>query len=398
MVTLREKQIAALKQMLSLNQAQAKAKAAEPVWKILIYDRFGQDIISPLISVRELRELGVTLHVQLHSDRDGIPDVPAVYFVLPTEENLGRIGQDFQNNLYDFYHLNFISPISRERLEDLAAFALQANAVSQIQKVYDQYLNFISLEDDMFILRQQSQDAVSYYTINRGDIKDSEMENVIDTLVDSLFSVFATLGTVPVIRSPRGNAAEMLAEKLDKKLRENLRDTRNSLFLMDATQTGNFSFQRPLLIILDRNVDMATPLHHTWTYQALAHDVLDLSLNRVIVEESAGSTPSGGARAKTKACQLDPTDKFWMAHKGSPFPTVAEAIQEELEQYRSSEEEVKRLKKSMGIETESEAAFSMVSDNTAKLTSAVNSLPQLLEKKTTYRYAYDNSYWDPKCD
>lgn len=60
---------------------------------------------------------------------------------------------------------------------------------------------------------------------------------------------------------------------------------------------------------------------------------------------------------------------------------MAEAIQEELEQYRSSEEEVKRLKKSMGIETESEAAFSMVSDNTAKLTSAVNSLPQLLEKK-----------------
>lgn len=77
-----------------------------------------------------------------------------------------------------------------------------------------------------------------------------------------------------------------------------------------------FSFQRPLLIILDRNVDMATPLHHTWTYQALAHDVLDLNLNRVIVEESMSSTSAGGARAKTKACQLDANDKFWMLHKG----------------------------------------------------------------------------------
>lgn len=72
---------------------------------------------------------------QLHSDRDPIPDVPAVYFCLPTEENLGRIGQDFQSNLYDVYYLNFISPISRQRLEDLAAAALQANCVSQIQKV-----------------------------------------------------------------------------------------------------------------------------------------------------------------------------------------------------------------------------------------------------------------------
>jgi hypothetical protein len=53
----------ALKQMLNLNQPQTKTLAGEPVWKILIYDRCGQDIISPLISIRELRELGVTLHL-----------------------------------------------------------------------------------------------------------------------------------------------------------------------------------------------------------------------------------------------------------------------------------------------------------------------------------------------
>lgn len=54
----------AIKQMLNLNQTQSKNQiATEPVWKILIYDRIGQDIISPLISIKELRELGVTLHV-----------------------------------------------------------------------------------------------------------------------------------------------------------------------------------------------------------------------------------------------------------------------------------------------------------------------------------------------
>ena len=39
-----------------------------------------------------------------------------------------------------------------------------------------------------------------------------------------------------------------------------------------------FSFNRPLLIILDRHIDLATPLHHTWTYQALAHDLLVYSI------------------------------------------------------------------------------------------------------------------------
>lgn len=100
---------------------------------------------------------------QLHSDRDSIPDVPAIYFCAPTEENLGRIAQDFQNGLYDVYHLNFISPISRQKLEDLAAAALQSSCVANIHKVYDQYLNFITLEDDMFILKHQNSDAMSYY-------------------------------------------------------------------------------------------------------------------------------------------------------------------------------------------------------------------------------------------
>ncbi|CAB3369233.1 Hypothetical predicted protein [Cloeon dipterum] len=380
MAGIREKQIATLRQMLNLNQPISKSTVNEPTWKILIYDRFGQDIISPLISVQELRDLGVTLHVQLHSDRDPIPDVPAVYFCMPSEENLGRIGQDLQNGLYDTYHLNFISPISRQRLEDLAAAALHANCVTSVHKVFDQYLNFISLEDDMFILKHQNSDAISYYSINKGEMKDTDMDAIMDNIVDSLFCVFATLGAVPIIRSPRGNAAEMVAEKLDKKLRENLRDTRNSLFIMEAGQASHYSFQRPLLIVLDRNVDMATPLHHTWTYQALAHDVLDLSLNRVVVEENAGRSPSGGTKVKTRACNLDATDKFWIGHKGSPFPTVVEAIQVELEEYKSSEEEVKKLKASMGIDNDSDAAI-MMSDNTAKLTSAVNTLPQLLEKK-----------------
>lgn len=317
----------------------------------------------------------------MHSDRDSIPDVPAIYFCAPTEENLGRIAQDFQNGLYDVYHLNFIAPISRQKLEDLASAALQANCVANIHKLYDQYLNFITLEDDLFILKHQNSDSMSYYAINRANTNDVEMENMMDSIVESLFSVCVTLGNVPIIRCPKNSASEMVARKLEKKLRENLYDARNNLFHMDATQAGNFSFQRPILVILDRNIDMATPLHHTWTYQALLSDVCELSLNRVIIEEDSDKMAQGGARRKTKPYDLDNRDKFWSSHKGSPFPNVAESIQEELESYKSSEDEIKKLKSTMGIDGDTEVAYSMVNDTTARLTNAVNSLPQLMEKK-----------------
>uniref|UniRef100_A0A3Q2X7B4 Sec1 family domain-containing protein 1 n=2 Tax=Hippocampus comes TaxID=109280 RepID=A0A3Q2X7B4_HIPCM len=383
--SVRDKQTVALRRMLNFNTPPVKNATSEPVWKVLIYDRFGQDIISPLLSVKELRDMGITLHLLLHSDRDPIPDVPAIYFVMPSEENIDRMCQDLRNQLYESYYLNFISAISRSKLEDIASAALAANAVSHITKVYDQYLNFITLEDDLFILCHQNKELISYHAINRGDMQDTDMEAIMDTIVDSLFCFFVTLGAVPIIRCPRGNAAEMVAAKLDKKLRENLRDARNSLFTGDNMASGQFSFQRPLFVLADRNMDMATPLHHTWTYQALIHDVMDLHLNRVMLEEGAGAeAPPAGARPKKKSRRtydLTAADKFWQRHKGSPFPEVAESVQEELDAYRAQEDEVKRLKSIMGLEGEDEGAISMLSDNTAKLTSAVSSLPELLEKK-----------------
>lgn len=115
-----------------------------------------------------------------------------------------------------------------------------------------------------------------------------------------------------------------------------------------------FRFQRPLLVLVDRNMDMATPLHHTWTYQALVHDVLDLNLNRITMKEGEGSDAGPDShrhgpayKAKSKTCDLNPKDKFWVQHRGSLFPNVAESIQEELEDYKNSEGEVKRLKESM---------------------------------------------------
>lgn len=55
--------LAALKQVLNLNQPVSNSLAVEPVWKLLILDSYGKDIISPLIKVKQLRELGVTLHL-----------------------------------------------------------------------------------------------------------------------------------------------------------------------------------------------------------------------------------------------------------------------------------------------------------------------------------------------
>lgn len=145
--------------------ASSLGNSQPPQWKILLFDRLGQDVLAPVLNVKALREEGVTLHLLIHTERlllfhcveaprillvslklrqqrfhlvtdldcrDAVPDVPAIYFCQPTEDNLRRIREDLANNLYGSYYFNFISPISRERLEDLATAAIQSNAVAQV--------------------------------------------------------------------------------------------------------------------------------------------------------------------------------------------------------------------------------------------------------------------------
>uniref|UniRef100_A0A1I7VCF1 Vesicle protein sorting-associated n=3 Tax=Loa loa TaxID=7209 RepID=A0A1I7VCF1_LOALO len=276
--------------------------------------------------------------------------------------------------MYDSYYLNMISPLSRPRLEQLASAAVCGGTVQHVQKLMDQFLNFISLEDDLFVLRRYNDNSpFSFYAISDPAVTPQQMEVLIDTVVDGLFSVCATLGVVPIIRCLKDNAAEQVAVRLDQKLRDNFRDARNNLFVQDSVRAGRLIIHRPVLIIADRGMDIATMLRHTWTYQALIHDLLDLDLNRVIIKDKTG---------RRKEYDMNSRDKLWMGHKGSAFPLVAEAIQEEVEAYKNSEDEIKRLKHAMGMDDlESDETVSLLSDATAKLTSTVGSLPELLEKK-----------------
>ena len=97
--------------------------AGEDVYKVLVLDRATQDILAPLLHVNELRRHGVTLHMLLDAERQPIPDVAAVYFVTPSEAAVARICEDVQRGLYDAFHLNFSTHISRPLMEKLAAGA-----------------------------------------------------------------------------------------------------------------------------------------------------------------------------------------------------------------------------------------------------------------------------------
>ena len=127
----------------------------------------------------------------INSQRHAIPDVPVLYLVEPTASNLNLINQDLAKNLYSDAYINFLSSIPRPLMEDFAAQIAEAGTSESIAQMYDQYLNFVVAEPDLFSLAMGNE---TYWALNSGQAKDEEVDAVVDRTVSGLFSVVVTMG------------------------------------------------------------------------------------------------------------------------------------------------------------------------------------------------------------
>ncbi|KAL1892123.1 Vesicle trafficking between the ER and Golgi [Ceratocystis pirilliformis] len=405
-LTLRDRQIDALKKILNLNEdvvprdseaidalsLTQKTDAVlnaegEPIWKVLVFDDLGRDVISSVLRVSDLRTLGVTMHMHLAASRHPIPDVPVVYLVEPTPENLKVITNDLKKGLYSPAYINFMSSLPRPLLEDFAADTAASGTAEDIASLFDQYLNFIVAEPNLFSLGMQKYHT--YWALNSAKTQDDELDAIVDRIVSGLLSVVVTMGVIPVIRCPKGAAAEMIAQKLDRKLRDHILNSKDNLF-SSASRSGTSSTasgstvgptgtqSRPALLILDRNVDLTPMLSHSWTYQSLVHDVLSMKLNRITIETPVDeSTPEKGTTKKTY--DLTANDFFWARNACLPFPQVAEDIDAELTRYKEDTAEITRKTGTSSLEDLQNDVSASASAQHLK--AAITLLPELRERK-----------------
>ncbi|KAF2488452.1 Sec1-like protein [Lophium mytilinum] len=389
--TLRDKQVASIETILNLNQkspvnaehhdstpgflqpnSPILSETGEPIWKVLVFDKMGKDVISSVLRVSDLRAWGVTIHLSINTTRHSIPDVPVIYLVEPTSANLQIITSDLARNLYSPAYINFLSSIPRPLLEDFASQTAASGTSEHLAQIYDQYLNFVVSEPDLFSLSIND----AYSILNSAKTTDEELDVTIERIVSGLFSVVVTHGTIPIIRCPKGGAAEMIAAKLDRKLRDHVLDSKQNLFSggdQKATSTT-----RPVLIIVDRNVDLVAMLGHSWTYQSLVYDVLKMHLNRITMEVPVDeSNPAKGTLKK--AYDLNSNDYFWSRNAGVPFPQVAEDIDMELTKYKEDANDITRKTGASSLEDLQQDS----STSAAHLKAAITLLPELRERKST---------------
>ncbi|KAG9184924.1 hypothetical protein G6011_11754 [Alternaria panax] len=375
-LSLRDRQIAAIKRILNLNapidDVDAPEDSTTPTpstadieWKVLILDTQARNVISAVLRTNDLRAAGVTVHFNLASRRSPIPDTPGIYLIAPTAENLALVTKDLNDGLYTPVYVNFLSSVPRALLEDWGSqIASSPSAAENLAQIYDQYLNFVTLDSDQFSLNIQD----AYRKINSPKTSDQELDELIDRIVSGLFSVVVTMAVVPIIRCPTGGAASDIAAKLDRKLRDHILNSKENLF---STNTAS----RPVLIIVDRNIDLCPMFSHSWIYQSLVYDVLEFSLNKVVVTvPNDKANPESGSKKQTY--DLAASDYFWKRNAAQPFPQVADDVTNEWTKYTADADKITKSTGSNSIDN-------METQFAAHLKGAISMLPELRERKAT---------------
>ena len=237
--------------------------------------------------------------------------------------------------------------------------------------MYDQYLNYITLEDNLFTLEIPK-------VIGRLFTSNESASTVIDNTASGIFSVLMSFGCcAPIICSPSSDESfsftKGICGKLESRIKNHLINTKSPLSLSNPQASPNQP--RPLLLVVDRRIDLAAPLKHSSAYNALIDEILGLNSNQIQIASTG------------KSFDIDKRDWFWRENSTKSFPKVAEAVESALKAYKSEYDRVLQttpgmtedLMKNAATTEDTTGASSALTPEQLKI--AINVLPELTERK-----------------
>lgn len=388
-VSLRDLQVAAVLKMLFLNEAEVgDADLAdtfndrEVYWKVLVLDARSTDVVSSVLRVNDLLKAGVTVHTLIGATRAPLPDVPAVYFVEPSLANIDAIVADIEADKYAAFYVNFTSSLDRSLLEHFAERVSTTGKAERVKQVFDQYLDFVVTEPELFSLELPR----AYAALNAPGADEEAIAQLCDTIARGLYNVIITSGAIPVIRAPRNGPAELVAQRLGQLLRDYVINTKNS---SHAVLPAQDTLERSVLILLDRQIDFACMFCHSWIYQCMVFDIFKLSKNTITIPETKptpkiqeeGESAAPAPAVTEKRYDLDPQDFFWAQNSHLPFPEAAENVEGELTRYKEDAQDITRRTGVQDIADLAAAAGASEAEDTAQIQEVVQRLPELTKRK-----------------
>ncbi|KAK8035202.1 glucose-inhibited division protein A subfamily [Apiospora rasikravindrae] len=280
--------------------------------KILLLDKDTVPIVSTAITQSSLLNHEVYLIDRLdNATREKMRHLKCICFVRPSSDSIQFLIDELREPKYGEYHLYFSNVAKKSALERLA----EADDHEVVKSVQEHFADFLVINPDLFSLNL----TLPQQRIWSGT-PDMWNTDALQRTTEGLSAVLLALKKKPLIRYEKNS---LLAKKLANEVRYHITQE-EQLFDFRKVDTP------PILLILDRREDPATPLLNQWTYQAMVHHLLGISNGRVDLSD----VPEIRPELKEIVLSQD-QDPFFKKNMYLNFGDLGGNIKDYVEQYQS---------------------------------------------------------------
>lgn len=287
-------------------------------------------VMSNVMGMYDLMEQRVTLVESISKKRAPFHDMAVIYVISATQQNIAQIIQDYspsqeikktqqqqQRPLYGpavfIYTLNKLPPDLLDPIKSCRPLLKSIRALREIN------VDFVAKENRAFHFDMPMCLRELFFSSR------STSSTVLATIVDKLVTVCATLNEYPHIRYPANSTiCQSLAEAFHRQMNEFVAAAPSWWYY---GMQGHMERDRSTLLLLDRSIDVLSPLMHEFTYQAMVNDLLPIDDDKI----------SYKAESVTKDVLLNDNDELWVEFRSRHIADVIQTLSSRIREIMNSD-------------------------------------------------------------
>ncbi|XP_075213228.1 vacuolar protein sorting 45 isoform X1 [Lycorma delicatula] len=342
------------------------AEESGPGMKVLLMDKQTTSIVSMVYSQSEILQKEVYLFERLDSGGklEPMKHLKCIAYLRPTKENVALLSNELRNPKYGVYYIYFSNIIAKADIKTLA----ECDELEVVREVQEFYGDYLAVSPHLFSLNIPSCAEGKYVTNLRSQTDPlSWIPEHLTRTVQGITSVLLSLKKNPFIRYQNNSG---MAKRLAEKIREVLSKEEH---LFDFRQQ-----EVSMLLILDRRGDPITPLLSQWTYQAMVHELLTITNNRVNLSHIPGIS-----KELQEVVLSSEHDEFYADNMYLNYGEIGQTMKELMDEFQRKAKSQQKVESIADMKNfvETYPQFKKMSGTVSKHVAVISELSTLVTKR-----------------